>query len=185
MVPAGSSCGRLGLNRKTVQRYYLILRLCIMRNRERALREEFGEFRLDISPCDRRVPEAPDQPGPGRYPVFGIMVRRGEVWIVFPGENGRTGRLPETGMRGVAPDYWVCARDLCAWEKKEIDRFFCVPATSREEFWLFARRRLKKYHGGFKANFPLFIREMEFRFNHRHDPDVVAQLLNLLPYGPK
>ena len=36
-----------------------------------------------------------------------------------------------------------------------------------ENFRGYAKRRLKAYHGGFKRNFRLFIRERSFRFNHR------------------
>ncbi|MBD3399421.1 MAG: hypothetical protein GF399_03720 [Candidatus Coatesbacteria bacterium] len=39
-----------------------------------------------------------------------------------------------------------------------------------ESFRGYSKRRLKAHHGGFKRNFSLFIREMEFSFNHRNDP---------------
>jgi len=39
-----------------------------------------------------------------------------------------------------------------------------------ENFRGYAERRLKADHGGFKRNFRLFIREMEFSFNHRNEP---------------
>ncbi|MBD3399626.1 MAG: hypothetical protein GF399_04775 [Candidatus Coatesbacteria bacterium] len=45
-----------------------------------------------------------------------------------------------------------------------------------ENFWGYAKRRLKAYHGGFKRNFSLCIREMEFRFNHR-DADNTQDIL--------
>jgi hypothetical protein len=35
---------------------------------------------------------------------------------------------------------------------------------------------LKSDHGGFKRNFSLFIREMEFRFNHRNDENTLDDL---------
>jgi hypothetical protein len=40
------------------------------------------------------------------------------------------------------------------------------------------------YHGGFKRNFPLFMREMEFRFNQRNAPEIVEYLFKLLKSGP-
>ncbi|HUT98430.1 MAG TPA: transposase, partial [bacterium] len=49
-----------------------------------------------------------------------------------------------------------------------------------ENFWGYAKRRLKVYHGGFKRNFDLFIREMEFRFNHRGDQNVLKYLQDTL-----
>ncbi len=118
MAPAARSCGRLGVNRKTIQRYYLILRLRITRNRERSLREVFGDFSLDTTPFDGHSPDGATKPGHGRYPVFGAITRGGEVWIVFPEKAGRTGPLPEARGVRLVPDYWVYARDLGAFETK-------------------------------------------------------------------
>ena len=42
---------------------------------------------------------------------------------------------------------------------------------------------LKAYHGGFKRNFRLFIREVEFRFNQRNDPGMIDYLKSIL-IGP-
>ncbi|HLL91032.1 MAG TPA: transposase, partial [Tepidisphaeraceae bacterium] len=49
-----------------------------------------------------------------------------------------------------------------------------------ENFWGFAKRRLKMYHGGWKRNFRLSVREMEFRFDHRRTRDPVDVLQRLL-----
>ena len=53
-----------------------------------------------------------------------------------------------------------------------------------ESYWGFAKRRLQMYHGDFKRNFPLFMREMEFRFNQRNAPEIVEYLFMLLKSGP-
>lgn len=197
MVPAVSSSSRLGLNRKTIQRYYLILRLRIMKERERSLRELFGEISLDIAHFDGFFAGGTGNSGHDRSPVFGIVKLGGEAWVVLPGKIGDSGRPPAAGEKRIVPDCWVYARNLDAYETKDIDRFSCVTGSGmerqgacplhgndREDFWLFAKHRLKKYYGGFKRNFPLFIREMEFRYNHRDDADAVGYLLKLLANGP-
>ena len=38
-----------------------------------------------------------------------------------------------------------------------------------EGFWSFAKERFHKYHGIDKENYPLYVKEMEFRFNHRNE----------------
>ena len=38
-----------------------------------------------------------------------------------------------------------------------------------ESFWSFTKRRLNKFNGFTKSNFSIFLKESEFRFNHRHD----------------
>lgn len=37
-----------------------------------------------------------------------------------------------------------------------------------EGFWSWAKERLIKYHRVSKVNFPLYLKELEFRYNHRH-----------------
>jgi len=36
-----------------------------------------------------------------------------------------------------------------------------------EGFWSYAKERLRKYHGVDQAHFPLYLKELEFRFNYR------------------
>jgi transposase len=197
MVPAVSSSSRLGLNRKTIQRYYLIFRLRIMKERERALRELFGGITLDTAHFDGFFAGRMGNSGPDRSPVFGVIKRGGEAWVVLPEKTGDSDRATAAEEKWIVPDCWVYARNRDAYETKDIDRFLCVTGSGRErqgscplhgndrdDFWLFAKHRLKKYYGGFKRNFPLFIREMEFRYNHRDDADAVVYLLKLLSNGP-
>ena len=44
-----------------------------------------------------------------------------------------------------------------------------------EGFWSYAKERFHKYHGIRKNNYPLYLKEMEFRFNHRN-----GKVFNLL-----
>jgi len=38
-----------------------------------------------------------------------------------------------------------------------------------EGFWSYAKERFHKYHGIRKNNYPLYLKEMKFRFNHRNE----------------
>lgn len=40
-----------------------------------------------------------------------------------------------------------------------------------EGFWSYAKERLMKYHGVGVRNFVLYIKELEFRYNHREGLD--------------
>jgi transposase len=48
-----------------------------------------------------------------------------------------------------------------------------------EGFWSWAKERLMNHHGISKARFPLYIKELEFRYNHRTDDlfDLIANCL--------
>ena len=37
-----------------------------------------------------------------------------------------------------------------------------------EGFWSYAKERFAKFHGVSKEKFPLYLKEMEFRYNNRH-----------------
>lgn len=53
-----------------------------------------------------------------------------------------------------------------------------------EGFWSFAKERLMKHHGIAPGNFPFYLKDMEFRYNHRHDGifTLIAQYLcDLVP----
>ena len=47
-----------------------------------------------------------------------------------------------------------------------------------EWFWSFAKERFHKYHGIDKQNYPFYVKEMEFRFNHRND-NIYKLLVNI------
>lgn len=48
-----------------------------------------------------------------------------------------------------------------------------------EGFWSYAKERFHKYHGINMRNYPLYLKEMEFRFNHR-DEDIYELLFNII-----
>ncbi len=48
-----------------------------------------------------------------------------------------------------------------------------------EGFWSYAKERFHKYHGINRANYPLYLKVMEFRFNHRNE-DIYELLFNIV-----
>ena len=50
-----------------------------------------------------------------------------------------------------------------------------------EGFWSFAKERFYKYHGIHKDNYYLYLKEMEFRFNHRNS-DIFKKMFEII-YG--
>lgn len=47
-----------------------------------------------------------------------------------------------------------------------------------EGFWSYAKHKLYNYRGVSKANFPLYLKEMEYRFNHRKE-NIVESIMKL------
>ncbi|HDH53519.1 MAG TPA: hypothetical protein ENH24_03430, partial [Nitrospirae bacterium] len=53
-----------------------------------------------------------------------------------------------------------------------------------EGFWGYAKERIMKFHGVSKEKFPLYLKEMEFRYNNRKKdifPLLVENLCSIVP----
>jgi len=196
MVPAERVANDLGINRKTVQRYFSRLRERIAEDSERVLGKLSGEIEVDESYFGGARKGKRGRGAGGKIPVFGLLKRDGDVRVVFPKQVNRV-TLQGAIKSHVRPQSWVYSDsfraynhlDLEGFKHRRISHSECfgkgqVHINGIENFWGFAKRRLKIYHGGFKKNFPFFMREMEYRFNHRNDPDVVNHLVKMLKFGP-
>ena len=132
----------------------------------------------------------------GKVPVFGILERDGIVEVtVVPNVTAETliGLTVKTVRRGsiVYTDKFRSYDSLmfCGYRHLQVDhqkRFSSgkVYINGLEGFWSWAKERLIKHHGVSKENFPLYLKELEFRYNHRHADifDLVANYLcNLVP----
>lgn len=54
-----------------------------------------------------------------------------------------------------------------------------------EGFWSYAKERFHKYHGISRQNYLPYVKEMEFRFNHRNEP-LYPLLINIMrQFAPK
>jgi transposase len=78
---------------------------------------------------------------------------------------------------------------FCGYRHLNVDqpkRFFDgeVYINGPGGFWSYVKERLIKYHGVSKEKFPLYLKEMEFRYNNRNTPifiQLAKYLVNLVP----
>jgi transposase-like protein len=121
--------------------------------------------------------------GAGRkIPVFGILERGGRVHTQIVRNCSKTtlqaiilGKIDPAAS--VHSDGWRAYDGLVEAGfakhhriRHQEDSFAAkgVHINGIESFWSFAKRRLAKFNGVPPASFPLFLKETEFRFNHRH-----------------
>jgi transposase len=115
----------------------------------------------------------------GKTPVFGILERGGKVHVeVVPSVRASELRslLVAKVKRGslVSTDQFKGHDGLVAYDSRHerIDKTTRF-ATGRvylngiEGFWSFAKERLAKFHGMSVSHFPLYLKELQFRYNHR------------------
>lgn len=196
MVPAERVAKDLGVNRKTALRHFTRLRTVLLAECEREAEPVGGEVEVDESYFGGYRKGIRGRGAAGKIPVFGILKRQGAVRVVFPNRLDKE-TLHREIREHVVPQSWVYSDGYRAYDKLDLEGFHHVRIDHSktlgegrthingiENFWGFAKRRLKMYHGGWKKNFRLFLKEMEYRFNHRNDPDVIDHLYRSVLAGP-
>ncbi len=181
MVPASAAAVELGLNSKTLQRYYDVIRRGITEANEAFAKDHFGG--TGINPAIFHAAAACRGLGAGTQPLFCLVDWKGKFSLLFPGED-----LEAVRAVGAIPAIlgWAYAQDDRALSLLDLDRtHFLFTAETNDgaldrSFWPDFKRGLLRYHGGFRKNFRLFVREMEFRCNYRNEASAVGLLMEIL-----
>ncbi|MFO7983332.1 MAG: hypothetical protein R6V08_07780 [Desulfuromonadales bacterium] len=183
MVPARQAAPRLGINRKTMQRYYGMMRYAIGRKQEDAL----------ALIQNRDLAARPDSATWGslsivpRHPVFWFYLLAEHLLVSFPEDEREFLQIAPPPPQGVLATGVVYASQATDFERLLIDRFhqkiwWCEGQPLErdhrrvERFWVFARDRLRHYRGGYQDNFSLFVQEMAFRFSQKNPEKVLSFL---------
>lgn len=136
-------------------------------------------------------PNAPEEPL-AAVPVFGILERGDLVFVDYlpsltPQDLlhfNRNFSLPLSRLGAIVySDRYLrydalvaCGSDLLTRHLVEISGRAPAVDPRQTGFWPYARERLVRFHGVTAHKFPLYLKELEFRYNHRDD-DILAILL--------
>ena len=155
-----------------------------------------GEIELDESYFGGRRKGPRGRGAAGKVPVFGILERNGIVQVhVVPNVTAETllGFTVQKVRRGsvIYTDKFKSYDSLmfCGYRHMKIDhkKLFSsgkVYINGLEGFWSWAKERLIKHHGVSKELFPLYLKELEFRYNNRNNDlfDLIANFMcDLVP----
>ncbi|MCK9376313.1 MAG: IS1595 family transposase [Syntrophobacterales bacterium] len=166
---------QVGLSYPTVHKAVTVLRRAIVAQQGELLVRE-GEA---PEAYGGRKPQARGREAAGKVEVFGILERdglvqveglrnlRAEMVLNLAVKKVRCGSIVYTDRYDIYDSlmfygYRQDQKKIIASGKVYIDRI--------EGFWSFAKERLIKHHGVSKDKFPLYLKEMEFRYNHRKEP---------------
>ena len=177
-VTARSAASVLGIQPNTAALYYRKLRQLIVEQLAMVEHEVFdGAVELDESYFGGVRKGRRGRGAAGKVVVFGLLKRGGKVYAKVV-DNARTATLMPVIQRKVAPDSVVYTDSFRSYDALDVSQFHHVRinhsmefAQGRnhingiENFWNQAKRVLRKYNGVPKDNFPLFLKECEFRFN--------------------
>ena len=195
-VSVRKMASQMALAYNTVYNAVKTIRLAIISHADDAEELLAGEIELDESYFGGRRKGNRGRGAAGKVPVFGILERNGKVQVtVVHNVTAQTliGLTVKTVRRGsiVYTDKFGSYNSLmfCGYRHLKIDhskRFSSgkVYVNGLEGFWSWAKERLIKHHGISKENFPLYLKELEFRYNNRNNDlfEIVAHYLcDLVP----
>jgi len=180
-----------GLSYRAVYRAVSVIRCSILSHARDAQKLLAGEIELDESYFGGKRKGKRGRGASGKVPVFGILERNGVVQVsVVPDVTGETllGLTVKKVRRGsvVYTDKFKSYDSLmfCGYRHLNVDhhkRFSSgkVYINGLEGFWSWAKERLIKHHGVSREHFPLYLKELEFRYNNRHS-DIFEQVVDYL-----
>jgi transposase len=156
--------------------------------------EQIGEIEVDESYFGGHRKGHRGRGAAGKVAVFGLLERKGRVYaIAVPNCSKETlmGKIRHHAVKGAVfyTDDFVSYNDLHSFGKHLPINHRKVFANGRahingiEGFWSFAKQMFAKCHGVDPENFPLYLKEYEFRYNHRNE-DLTWILFEQL-IGPK
>ncbi len=155
-----------------------------------------GEVELDESYFGGRRKGRRGRGAAGKVPVFGILERNGHVQVeVVPNVKAETvlNLTIKKVRRGsiVYTDKFKIydALMFCGYRHLKVDhgKHFSqgrVYINGLEGFWSWAKERLIKHHGVAPRTFPLYLKELEFRYNNRKNDiftKIVQHLCDFVP----
>jgi len=125
----------------------------------------------------------------GKVPVFGLLKRGGRVYAVTIPNACRETLMPIIKGK-IRPDSIVYTDGFSAYDALDVSDFHHVRINHSdsfvegrnhingiENFWNQAKRHLRRYNGIPREQFPLFLKECEWRFNYRPTANLYRTLL--------
>ena len=185
-LTAASLCG---VNRKTAAFFFLRLREIIALDLEAENEAMFGgEIEVDESYFGGKRKGKRGRGAAGKIPVFGLLKRGGRVYTKIIIDASSKTLIPII-KRKVVPDSIVYSDCWKAYNVLDVSDFkhFRINHTKLfadkknhingiENFWNQAKRHMRKFNGVPKAQFDLYLKECEWRFNNS-DPSVQLMII--------
>ena len=180
--PAYRLAHDLGLDYQTITRVYQRLREAIYHVAELEGGRLSGEIELDESYFGGRRKGKRGRGAAGKSIVFGLLERDGTVYTrVVEGVSAeelmaiirKKTRKGSVYFSDKFRSYNSLKRlgkhHTVKHEKHLVDKRTGNHINGIEGFWSFAKHILYNYRGVSKYHFPMYLKEVEYRFNHRHE----------------
>ena len=183
-VPAYRLAHDLAVDAKVISRVYQRLRAAIFHVAELEAMESklSGEIELDEAYFGGRRKGQRGRGAAGKSVVFGLLERDGRVYtkvvenvsaetlMTHIRANARKGSVYYTdAFKGYQSLKRYGKHHTVNHTKRFVDRRTKNHINGIEGFWSFGKHILYNYRGVSKYYFPMYLKEIEYRFNHRRD----------------
>jgi len=189
-LSARKAARELGTSYKSVHDRYMLFRLGIAGHLDKEFTKLKGKLELDEAYFGGKRKGKRGRGAYNKAIVFGILERNGKVYTrVVPNVSAETlmGEIKAKSRKG-SVFYTDCFKSYNSLKQYgKHSRINHSKAFGKghnhingiEGFWSYSKERFHKYHGINRQNYPLYLKEMEFRFNHRDD-DVFKLLVDII-----
>lgn len=180
-VPANKAAKMLGINRHSAERVYNTIRIQLAKECEK--RSPLGgEVEVDESYFGGKHKGKRGRGAAKKVPVFGVLKRSGRVYTRIVDDVSRNS-LRSIIRTQVIPESVIYSDSFRSYDGLVLDGFkhFRINHDDEfsngkknhingiENFWGYAKTKLKRYYGVSRSHLYLFLKEMEFRFNQRNE----------------
>ncbi len=188
---ARTAAALVGVNRHTATLYFRKLREIIAEQMGAETPWLSGEIELDESYFGGHRKGKRGRGAAGKVIVFGLLKRGGKVHaIIVP--DAKTSTLEPIIKQTIKPDSIVYTDGYTGYDVLDVSEFkhhrinhsekFVEGKTNHingiENFWNQAKRHMRRFSGIPKEQFPLFLKECEWRFNYRPTENLFKVLLD-------
>ena len=179
-VSARKCAHELGLSYNTVSKRYASFRKAIVDYSEQEFKKLRGLVEADESYFGGKRKGNRGRGAFNKQAVFGVLERDGRVYTaVVDDVSAETlfEHIKRKTRKGSVfyTDDFKSYKDLKQYGKHSRIKHSKAFGKGHnhingiEGFWSYAKERFHKYHGINKRNYPDYVKEMEFRFNHRNE----------------
>ena len=195
-VSARKCASELKLSYNSVSKRYAVYRKAIMEYSEHEFKKLKGLVEADESYFGGKRKGNRGRGAFNKQAVFGILERNGRVYTVIINDVSAETLfeyIKKKTRKGSVfyTDDFKSYKDLKQYGKHNRIKHSKTFGKAHnhingiEGFWSYAKERFHKYHDIRRENYLPYVKEMEFRFNHRNEP-LYPLLINIMrQFAPK